>query len=429
LRSCERIDLTNAGFQVAANFSSPYQAVAEADGDLKVTASGFFTASDTWARPNAGAPRPVPEQLSMSKYVSFRNFDWFLLVLVLLICALGVLEIYSATSGSKSYASLHLKQIYMILLGIVVMFGMTLIDYHALMERVPWMYILSVIGLASVFVIGKKAWGSRRWIPLPLVGHFQVSEFVKLVIILAMAKYFSEFRQERVSASDLIKVGLIAGIPMGLVLMEPDLGTSLTYLPIVATAVFLAGIRFKHLAVILLAVAVVLPAAWHFGLKPYQKARLATFVDPEAEPLKAGYQVAQSKIAVGSGGLWGKGTAKGTQTQLWFLPVARTDFIFAAFAEEHGFFGVLAALLLYFMVLMRLFHNAQTAPDRAGVFIVMGVAAVLLFHVLVNMGMVVGYMPVVGIPLPLMSYGGSCVLFTFMALGLINNVRMRRFVN
>jgi rod shape determining protein RodA len=366
----------------------------------------------------------------MVKNLSFRKFDWFLLVLVLVICSLGFMEIYSATYHLPAFAGAHKNQIYMVLLGVILMFGMTLVDYHVLMERVPWMYLASILGLIAVFVFGHKAMGGRRWIPIPGLGiHFQVSEFVKLVIILAMAKYFSELRQDKVSASDLMKVGLIVGVPLVLVLKEPDLGTSLTYLPIMIVAILLAGIRFRHVAVIMLVLALVLPVVWHYGLKPYQKSRLTTFLDPEADPQKTGYQIRQAKIAVGAGGLWGKGTKQGTQTQGLFLPVPHTDFIFAAFAEEHGFFGVLTALLLYFMVLMRLVHNAQTAPDRAGVFIIMGVASVLMFHLLVNVGMVVGYMPVTGIPLPLMSYGGSSVLFTFMALGLVNNVRVRRFVN
>jgi rod shape determining protein RodA len=364
----------------------------------------------------------------MSKYISYKGFDWFLLVLVLLISALGVMEIYSATYRTK-FAGAHEKQIYWIIGGLLLMFLMTMIDYHTLMEQVPVMYLICLVLLVAVMVVGRKVFGSRRWIPLAGGFHFQVSEFVKLVIILAMARYFIEPRQANVTLGDLVKVGLIAGLPMGLVLLQPDLGTALTYAPIVMMAVFLAGIRLKHVALIAILVALAMPLAWHYGLKPYQKARLTTFLNPEGDPLKAGYQVLQSKIAVGHGGLWGKGTTKGTQTQLWFLPVPHTDFIFAAFAEEHGFFGVLAALLLYFMVLMRLVHNAQTAPDRAGVFIVMGVAGVLLFHLLVNVGMVIGYMPTTGIPLPLMSYGGSSVLFIFMALGLVNNVRLRRFVN
>ncbi len=168
---------------------------------------------------------------------------------------------------------------------------------------------------------------------------------------------------------------------------------------------------------------------WHWGLKDYQKARLTSFSDPEADARGAGYQVQQSLIAVGSGGVWGKGANHGSQTQGQFLPIPYTDFIFSAFSEEHGFVGAITMLLLYFVVLMRLIQNAQTAPDRGGTFIIMGVVAILTFHILVNVGMVVGLMPVTGIPLPLMSYGGSSVLFTFLALGIVMNVRMRRFVN
>ena len=364
----------------------------------------------------------------MSRYISYRRMDWFLLGLVLLISALGLMEIYSATYRTK-FAGAYERQIYWILAGLVLMYLMSLIDYHTLLDQAPLMYLVSVGLLVLVLVVGRKVLGSRRWIPLAGGFHFQVSEFVKLVLILVMARYFSESRQGRVSSPDLIKVGLLGGIPMGLVLLQPDLGTALTYAPIVMMALLLAGIRLKHVAVLGLLFALAMPVAWTYGLKPYQKARLLTFVHPEKDPLAGGYQLTQSKIAVGSGGLWGQGSKKGTQTQLWFLPVPHTDFIFAAFAEEHGFFGVLSALLLYFMVLMRLIHNAQTAPDRSGVFIVMGVVGVLLFHILVNVGMVIGFMPITGIPLPLMSYGGSSVLFTFMALGLVNNVRLRRFVH
>jgi rod shape determining protein RodA len=169
-----------------------------------------------------------------------------------------------------------------------------------------------------------------------------------------------------------------------------------------------------------------MPLAWHH-MKDYQKQRLLSFREPDSDPRGSGYQVNQSLIAVGSGGIFG--SRQGSQTHLAFLPVPQTDFIFAAFAEEHGFVGALGLLLLYFIVLMRLTQNAQTAPDRAGAFLVMGVVAVLSFHILVNVGMVVGFMPVTGIPLPLMSYGGSSVLFMFLALGIVMNIRMRRFVN
>jgi rod shape determining protein RodA len=280
-----------------------------------------------------------------------------------------------------------------------------------------------------VLVFGQKYLGARRWIKIAGSTHFQPSEWVKLILILAVARYFADNRQQEASAGDMVKAGALVGVPMLLVLVQPDMGTALTYLPIALMGLFLGGMRWKHAVVIILAGALMAPLAWHFGLKEYQKARLTSFLEPEADPQKKGYQVIQSLIAVGSGGLTGKGATKGTQTQGAFLPVPQTDFIFAAFAEEHGFVGALALLLLYFIVLMRLIHNAQTAPDRAGTFVVMGVVAVLIFHILVNVGMVVGFMPVTGIPLPLMSYGGSSVLFTFLALGIVMNVRMRRFVN
>jgi rod shape determining protein RodA len=206
------------------------------------------------------------------------------------------------------------------------------------------------------------------------------------------------------------------------------MGTALTYLPIAVVGLFLGGLRLKQALIVLLLGGIMLPVGLRV-MKPYQRERLTSFMNPDADKQGSGYQVIQSQIAVGSGGIWGKGTAKGSQTHLAYLPVPQTDFIFAAFSEEHGFVGALGVLLLYFMVLMRLTQNAQTAPDRAGAFIVMGVVAVLSFHILVNIGMVVGFMPVTGIPLPLMSYGGSSVLFMFLALGIVMNIRMRRFVN
>lgn len=364
----------------------------------------------------------------MARHFSFRDFDWVLLLFVLLIAALGIMEIYSATLNTK-FAGVHVKQIYWILAGLFVLFLVSLINYHALLDKVHWLYLASVVSLVAVALFGRKYLGARRWIQLPGGQHFQPSEWVKVVLILALAKYFCDLPSKHASVSDIVKAGLIAGIPMLLVLSQPDLGTSLTYVPVVIMALILGGLRLKHAAVILLAAALAMPLMWHFGLKAYQRERLVSFREPEADPQGSGYQVQQSLIAVGSGGIWGKGTAKGSQTQGLFLPVPHTDFIFAAFAEEHGFVGALGVLLLYLLLLMRLIHNAQTAPDRSGALVIMGVVAVLTFHVLVNIGMVVGYMPVTGIPLPLLSYGGSSVLFTFLALGIVMNIRMRRFVN
>jgi rod shape determining protein RodA len=363
----------------------------------------------------------------LKRYISFRDFDWVLLGFVLAICAAGILEIYSATVGTK-FAGAHLRQVYWILGGVFVMFIVSRINYHVLLDQVPWMYVISVAALMSVLLFGQRYLGARRWIKIGGGIHFQPSEWVKLILIIAVAKYFSDVRKQDCTISDIVKAGLLVGVPMLLVLAQPDLGTALTYMPIALMGLFLGGLRFKHAMAILLLGAMMAPVAWHV-LKPYQRDRLTSFMQPEADYHGSGYQVIQSLIAVGSGGIWGKGIGHGTQIQGSFLPVPQTDFIFAAYAEEHGFVGAMAILLLYFIVLMRLINNAQTAPDRSGTFLVMGVVAVLTFHILVNVGMVVGFMPVTGIPLPLMSYGGSSVLFTFLALGIVMNIRMRRFVN
>ena len=361
----------------------------------------------------------------MSRYVSYHDFDWVLLIFVLLICGLGVMEIHSATLHTK-FAGAHIKQVYWIVAGVGCMFIVSLLNYNAVLDQIHWLYIASIASLITVLLFGQKYLGARRWVKMPGGGHFQPSEWVKLILILAVAKYFSDLHQKELSWPDFMKAGAIVAIPMLMVLRQPDLGTALTYLPIAIMGLFLGGVRFKQAAVVIVAGALLLPVAWHV-LKPYQRERLTSFMHPEADSQGSGYQVNQSLIAVGSGGIWGSEAP--SQTQLAFLPVPQTDFIFAAFAEAHGFVGALGVLLLYFIVLMRLIQNAQTAPDCAGTFVVMGVVAVLSFHILVNVGMVVGLMPVTGIPLPLMSYGGSSVLFMFLALGIVMNVRMRRFVN
>jgi rod shape determining protein RodA len=361
----------------------------------------------------------------MARYRSFRDFDWPLLAVALIICALGVLQIYSATHDTF-WQDAWWKQIIWIAIGMGLMWIASSIDYHTLLAQVPLMYGLSIGSLVAVLAMGRLVFGSRRWIRI-LGFNFQISEFVKLVIILMVAKYLSELKSDRVRARDLLKLGGLVGIPVALVMYQPDLGTGLTYLPILAAGILIAGIRWHYLAAIALVGALALPVGWLF-LKDYQRTRLVTFIEPSRDPRGAGYQVIQSKIAVGDGGMWGRGVTRGTQTQLRFLPVPHTDFIFSAFAEEHGFVGVVVVLGLYFLLLMQIVQNAQMAPDRSGMYICMGVATLLLFHLLVNVGMVVGRMPVTGIPLPLMSSGGSNMFSVFMMLGLVNNVRLRRFV-
>jgi len=362
----------------------------------------------------------------MARYRSLRDLDWSLLIITLIICSLGILQIYSATHDTK-WSDAWWKQGVWVVVAIGMMWVASSIDYHTLLGQVPILYGLAIAALLATFAFGKMVFGSRRWISIPGTGfNFQISEFVKLVIILLVARYLSELKRDEVGLRDLLKLGALVGIPAALVMKQPDLGTSLTYLPVLGVGILLAGIRWQYLAAIVVVGALAVTVAYPF-LQDYQKSRLTSFIDPSEDPRGRGYQVIQSKIAVGDGGLWGRGVTHGTQTQGGFLPVPHTDFIFSAFAEEHGFVVVLAVLGLYFLLLMQIVQNAQMAADRAGMYICMGVATMLLFHVLVNVGMVVGNMPVTGIPLPLMSYGGSNLFSIFMMLGLVNNVRLQRF--
>jgi rod shape determining protein RodA len=362
----------------------------------------------------------------MKEKVGLADLDWWLLALALALCSLGAVEIYSATHNS-GLAGITLRQFGWIGLGLVAMLILSRIDYHTLLDQAPLLYLISLGALVAVLAMGHTRFGARRWVAVGGVP-FQVSELVKLIIIIVLARFFAEVRTDRLSLVDLVKIGGLVGIPLGLILLQPDLGTALTLVPVALVGAFLAGVQWKHVLALALVGMLLLPAGWHF-LKPYQKARITTFLRPEEDPQGSGYQILQSKIAVGSGGFLGRGVGKGSQNQLGFVPVRYSDFILAALAEELGFVGVFLALLLYTGLLLRLVANAQKAKDRAGMFVVMGVVAILSFHVFVNAAMVIGYMPVTGIPLPLMSYGGSATLFVFMALGLVMNVRMRRFVN
>jgi rod shape determining protein RodA len=359
-----------------------------------------------------------------------QDFDWILLALVGAISLVGLLEIYSCTHAS-SLAGMQWKQLMWIGVGIAGMCLVSMIDYHTLLDQAPALYSVGIAGLLVVLVIGYSRLGAKRWISIGGLVNLQVSEIMKLIIIIVLARYFAEVRTERLTLADLAKVGALTLIPVGLILKQPDLGTAMVLVPVALLGIFRAGLQWKHMAVGLVVVALLVPIAWNMRhyLKPYQQQRIQTFLHPEDNPRGAGYQILQSEIAVGSGGFWGKGFGKGSQNQLGFVPVRYSDFILAALAEEQGFIGVCFVLLLYLGLILRLVDNAQKAKDRAGMYIVMGVTAILGFQVLVNTSMVIGYMPVTGIPLPLISYGGSSIAFAFLALGLVMNVRMRRFVN
>ena len=350
--------------------------------------------------------------------------DWLLVGAVYLLCAIGVVMIYSASGGSR----LYLTQLAAIALGTVALAVCLAIDYRSLADRSHLIYGVIVLMLVYVLAFGVVRGGGRRWISLPLF-NLQPSEFMKIGLALVLARLFGDSRNRTPSGRDLALGGALTAVPLLLIARQPDLGTAATLVPVLAAIAFVAGMRLK-VAGILLAVAIVAaPVVWSVGLQDYQKGRILTFVDPSRDPLGACYQQLQARITVGSGGLWGKGFMKGTQGQQGFLPVAHNDFIFSVLAEEHGFIGVLAVLGLYAFVVLRTIETARLARDRLGALLVVGVLASFTFQVFYNVSMSAGLAPVKGLTLPLLSYGGSSVIATLAGIGLILNVRMRRFTN
>jgi rod shape determining protein RodA len=309
-------------------------------------------------------------------------------------------------------------------LGLVVA---ATVDYRRLADRAMLLYALSAVSLVYVLRFGPLKAGTRRWIE---VGGFQLqpSELVKIAAAVFVAKIFSEYRQETLGLRDVALPGAAVGLLAVLIVREPDLGTAACLVPLFLAVAFLAGLRMR--AVVGLAAVMVLAAAltWPF-LRDYQKTRIYTFLDPSLDPRGAGYQKIQSQIAVGSGGLVGRGFLEGSQAQLGYLPARHTDFIFSVLAEEAGFIGVVVVLSLYLFVLWRMLETARLARDRLGAFLVAGITASFAFQVVYNVAMVAGLVPVKGLPLPLMSYGGSSVVSSLMGIGLVLSVRMRRFAN
>jgi rod shape determining protein RodA len=346
---------------------------------------------------------------------------------MLALIGLGVLMIYSATFQTSS-GELYMRQLQWFAVAMILFFILLNIDYHHLAEASLPLYIGSLVLLIAVLLVGKRISGAKSWFSLGYF-NFQPSEIAKIAAILFLAKFLSDETRMFLVLRDFIQAGLIMAVPMFLIMLQPDMGTTLTFLPPLILLMFLAGMRYKWILLAIAGGTSVLPVCWLF-LKPYQKDRILTFVDPTKDPLGAGYQIIQSKIAVGSGKLLGKGLlSKQTQAYLDYIPEKHTDFVFSVLAEDFGLLGVTIALALYFVLMARMLSTAKQARDRVGIFIVMGLFSVFFFHFIINVGMIVGLMPITGLPLPLMSYGGSSLLSTICAMAIIMNVRMRRFVN
>lgn len=354
------------------------------------------------------------------------NIDWSLIFLLLLNSFVGVIFIYSCSHYSPG--NFYLKQILWIILSLVVLFLFLLLDYKILVTYSFYFYFVIICILSGVLIFGRFLRGAKSWIVFPFF-HAQPSEIAKIILILLLAFVFSEFKAERLSwGKGALSAGVVA-LPFILVALQPDLGTALSYLPIFLASTILAGLNKKTMIFFLILSLILGLFAWNFVLRDYQKKRLTTLIFPSQDPLGSSYHVTQSKIAVGSGGLLGKGYKKGTQSQLRFLPARHTDFIFSVIGEEFGFAGVTLALFLYFIFLLRLFKSVGQSRDRAGVYIVFMVAMMIVFQFLVNVMMVIGFFPVTGIPLPFYSYGGSSLLTNYLGISLVLNVKMRRFVN
>jgi rod shape determining protein RodA len=355
-----------------------------------------------------------------------RRLDLVILGCAVTLAVLGVLFVASTTGGGR-LAGLATRQAVWVAIGIAAMSAAILVDYRTLLKLSFAIYCLSLLPLVYLLFFGESIANVKSWIRIGGF-QFQPAELAKVATALLVAYLFENEDDARMRAGTFLKLGVIVGIPFVLVAAQPDFGVAATFLPILFVGLFFGGLPVRAWIALGLIVLILAGAGWLL-LKDYQKQRIGTFIDPEADVLGAGYQVRQSKIAVGSGGFFGKGFRAGTQSQLRFLPVQHTDFILAVIAEEWGFLGVILVLGLFAGLLLRALKLSQVARDRGGVFLILTLSGMLFFSVTINSAMMIGLLPTTGIPLPLVSYGGSSVATTFLAIGLILGVEYRRFAN
>ncbi len=372
---------------------------------------------------------PLPSGF-FGRFLSSRTvsrLDLNMIGTTILIAVIGCALVYSATyAGADSH--LFKRQVLWVLIGVAVMMIFVFFDYRVLLEIAPILYGIGIVLLAYLLIWGRSTANVKSWI------HFfgfqvQPSEFVKIFTALLIARFFDDTRASYLTIRSFAFVSLITGLPVAMIALQPDFGTAASFAPLVGAAMFFGGIKPRYWIVAILIVAILAGGMWTWFLKPYQQERIVTFLNPERDPLGSGYQVIQSKIAIGSGGLTGKGFKQGTQAKLEYLPARHTDFIFAVLGEEWGFIGVSVLLSLYIVLILGAFRIARAARDRAGTFLVICLISFFIFHIVINVGMQIGLIPTTGIPLPLVSYGGSSALMFFIAVGLILNVDYRKFVN
>ena len=363
-----------------------------------------------------------------------RDFDWFVALLAVAIVGFGVREIYNAQPTENYWE----KQIIGLFIALVALVVVAFSDYRRVIEAAPIIYGIGLLLLFLVIIpgVGMRINGHQSWIKFPLVGQFQPSEFMKIPTVLMLAKYFGKRSAQTLKLKEFLTGIAILAAPICLIMLEPDAGTSLTFFPLLAVVLFLSAFKIRWVIFTIAACLIFMPVAYWAGvktgkIKTYQQERINNLLDPEkADPKGNGYQTLESIITVGKGGLTGDaGDTESSQSALKFLPEPHSDFIFAVTAEHTGFIGCVLLLLAYALLLSRLTAGARDAPDRAGMLVIMAITGELAFQVFMNIGMALGFLPVIGVPLPLMSAGLSSVLATFIAIGFVLSVRMRRFVN
>jgi rod shape determining protein RodA len=364
---------------------------------------------------------------------SLRDFDWILGVLAIAIVSFGAWEIHNAQPTETFWQ----KQLIGLGIALVAMLAIAFTDYRRLVDLAPFLYVLGLVLLVVVLIphVGMKINGQRCWIKLPGLGQFQPSEFVKIPVVLMLAKYFGKHRAGNLTVREFLIGCAILGLPMALILLEPDLGQSITYLPLLAIVLFLSSVRMWIVGAVLLACIAGAPLGYVVGVKTgllhgYKLERIKVVLDPEnADKRGFGYHTWQSMVTVGEGGLVGARGSEYSQSSLKFLPEPHTDFIFSVTAETTGFVGCILLLASYALLLSRLIADARRSRDRTGMLVIMAIVGGLIFQIFINVGMALGLLPVIGVPLPLMSAGLSSVLATFIAIGFAISVQLRRFVN
>ena len=369
--------------------------------------------------------------LQVEERTMFRKIDWNFVLVILALNIVGLINLYSATHGphSQDVDTLFVNQLVWLAAGWSCFFIATFIDYSFVSRVAYLLYFANLGAIVYVTLFGKIALGAQRWIDLGFF-HYQPSETMKLCLIVILAKVLRHQSADGpgMGIKQMIWPLILVGAPFALVVEQPDLGTAMMLAAIGGSMIIFCKVRKLILACCVIAGLIAMPVAWKFGLREYQRQRVINFLSPANDPRGSGYNSIQSKIAVGSGKVFGKGFRKGTQSQLEFLPERHTDFIYSVLGEEHGFVGSLMTLGLFCFLFLIAIRIASTARDKFGALLTVGVISYVFWHMFVNMGMVIGLLPIVGVPLPLLSYGGSSMITTMSALGLISSTAYRRYL-